>query len=310
MSYSQVRLPSKKTINLSKKVSVIINNELVEFYSGTPCIINSSFNSHLILNTRWVSYYLDENGKKKSYSPTKMTLNSLLLIDNKLLKCSSERFFDIDLASHQNCYYKGFEDLRLFNFQGQLYYLASVYDNSKQSIQISSDKYFPDKNKLTKNIIYPDFKKPFQAEKNWSFCQVKDKLLVIYSWYPLKVCTIDYSKRILKLLWERKMPKPFMNYRGSTCGIQIGDEIWFIIHTKRTFYHSFIIFDINLNLIKSSQLFKFQNFRIEYCLGFVFLNNQLIISYSCLDRKRFISIYELKDIQNNLKWYFKDTKKN
>ena len=58
------------------------------------------------------------------------------------------------------------------------------------------------------------------------------------------------------------------------------------------------------------QLFKFQNFRIEYCLGFVYLNNQLIISYSCLDRKRFISIYELKDIQNNLKWYFKDTKKN
>ena len=78
-------------------------------------------------------------------------------------------------------------------------------------------------------------------------------------------------------------------------------EIWFICHivsheSPRQYYHLFVSFDTNMNLLKYSAPFKFHKKDIEYCTGFCFYDNQFVIPYSIWDNKTLIGIYNFNYI--------------
>ena len=58
-----------------------------------------------------------------------------------------------------------------------------------------------------------------------------------------------------------------------------------------------------MNLKKFSELFKFENQKIEYCLNLLIKKNTIIVSGSILDNKPFITLLNKKNILNKLKWY-------
>ena len=93
--------------------------------------------------------------------------------------------------------------------------------------------------------------------------------------------------------WEQKTPNVFNYVRGSTNGVHVDDEIWFITHVvsyedRRYYYHMVVILDLaTMRLKRYTRLFTFEKKSVEYTLGFVYIpeTRRLLIGYSILDRE-------------------------
>ena len=153
-----------------------------------------------------------------------------------------------------------------------------------------------------------------QYEKNWSFVEYKNKLCVIYKWNPLIIAEIDYSNNKLNLLEDRgKISNLFIKAKGSTPGYKINNEIWFVIHKSQSFTNNnleyfnyqdfFAVFDLDMNLIRYSELFKLGDYRIQFCTGLIVKESEVILSYSLMDTQSYISVYSMKTINTDLKWF-------
>jgi hypothetical protein len=148
-------------------------------------------------------------------------------------------------------------------------------------------------------------------EKNWVLFTDKSALKVIYNWYPLTIgdyvtnSEVDIENTTTKFVTTHTIKTPYLfnKVRGSTNGVIIGDEIWFITHVvsdedRRYYYHLFVVLDKNTyELIKYSNMFSFEKEKIEYTLGFVYMeqDNQFLIGYSTNDcTTKYIAIDKTK----------------
>jgi hypothetical protein len=129
-------------------------------------------------------------------------------------------------------------------------------------------------------------------------------LRIIYRWFPLQICEIDYDKNQLILIDEKSMPDNFKSIYGSSCGIYYDNLIWFIVHenNSRNYSHMFVAFDENMKLIKYSELFKFDIFQVEFSYGFLIENDEFIITYSTNDSTSKIVIFDYEYIKCSIKW--------
>ena len=126
---------------------------------------------------------------------------------------------------------------------------------------------------------------------------------MIYNWHPLKIgdygahskSKVDefnqpWNELIIK--HEIETPNLFKSLRGSTNGVNIGNEIWFICHLvsyeeRRYYYHIIVVLDAETYAVKRyTELFTFGKNAVEYTLGFVYLENtdSLLIGYSEYDK--------------------------
>jgi len=100
------------------------------------------------------------------------------------------------------------------------------------------------------------------------------------------------------------MPDIFNNISGSSCGINYDNLIWFIVHTRsnKNYLHMIVAFDEEMNLIKYSELFKFEGQNIEFSYGLLIENNEFIITYSINDKSSHIAFFNYDYIKNDIKW--------
>lgn len=303
--YHYPTLKSTDTYNFSNHIQQLIDKNTYTFYRGTPTIVE--FEDKYIMNIRWVNYTFHQNGSME-YKPRKwVSLNSRFLIDKQFNQLSPEVFL-------QENNYKGLEDIRIFKYNDNYYYIASLFDDNRNVPVISSDVYTlsTDAYKLNRNIILPDMYDINDIkiyEKNWSFVNYRNELCVIYNWFPLQIGKIDYPTNKMNVIdIKYNIPDYFKDARGSTCGYTTANEIWFVLHKKQSgmighnYQHFFAIFDMNMNIIKYSELFKFGDCKVEFCTGLIVQENSVILSYSLMDTQCFVSTYSLENI-NNLKWY-------
>jgi hypothetical protein len=91
---------------------------------------------------------------------------------------------------------------------------------------------------------------------------------------------------------EIQTPPIFKCFRGSTNGIRIGNEIWFICHVvsyedRRYYYHVIFTLDATTYEVKRfTNLFTFDGEKVEYTLGFIYrpIEDVFWIGYSKMDR--------------------------
>jgi mannosyltransferase OCH1-like enzyme len=316
--YNYPVLKSKKKINLTRIITKTIMKRAITFYSGTPTIIELTGDKYLI-NIRWVNYTYDITGCKGNAPIRKwISLNSRFIMDKNFNKISNEIFLKENYSRITYLDTKlGFEDIRLFYHNHKYYYIASYFDNKKKLSMMSSQLYNIDKNtyNLKKNIISLVPRVGVLHEKNWSFVNYKNELCIIYKWFPLQIGKINYVTNKLKIIKNKNTPDYFNNARGSTPGFTKNKEIWFILHKTLTgkpdnqdkpcynYGHFLAIFDLNMNLLRYSELFKLGDCKVEYCVGLIIKEEEVILSYSLLDTKSFISVYEIDYINNEIKWY-------
>jgi predicted GH43/DUF377 family glycosyl hydrolase len=319
--YNYPILNPKKKIDLSKQVNVNILGKNIDVFSGTPTIVDLS-NNYLI-NMRWINYNYNENGNKKIIPKQWVSFNSRYLVDENFNQITDEIFLEENCLEQINCIMVGLEDIRIFKFNDEYYFIATQFDNNRRIPSICSGIYNVenDSYNLKKNIILPkmyDLNKVRICEKNWCFVNYKNELCIVYNWFPLQIGKIDYEKNEMDIVEIKyNIPDFFKEARGSTCGITNNNEIWFIIHKSQsidhtykkkstTYYnyqHFFAVFDLEMNLIRYSELFKFEDAKVEFCTGMIIKNDELILSYSALDTKSIIATYDIEYINNNLKWY-------
>lgn len=303
-------------INLSDKCVKIINNDKYDFYSSNSSIIK--YNNNYILISRWITYVLDDYGYPQDIGSKNISLNYLISMDdnfhikNKFFLTDNNLDFSIKKAFY------GTEDIRLFKFNDIILYIGSVWCTKQNTIKISISKIDPsNKFVIKKNIINPSFYNISRNEKNWSLFSIDDKLKVIYSWDPLTICTVNFDHNTLDIeKYNYNIPIIFKNMSGSTNGINYLDEIWFLAHKKypikndlsnkytNSYFHLFVVLDKNMNIKKYSELFKFENYIVEFSCGFLIEKSDIILTYSTNDKTTKIIKINIQNILEKFNWYY------
>lgn len=284
-----------------------------EFVSSTPSIVldTNSTKKNIIVNTRFVNYRIGNNGAYINKDKI-ITKNIMSVFDIEAKNWVKITEFELKYDAGYDNHYVGLEDVRLFSKNGQLQYNANrglSYDhmviengtiNLKSHMTLSSLV----KKNGQRNI-----------EKNWVlFRDHRNETKMIYEWHPLTVGThrdhpeklIDGNNKPITQFHPTdfiKTPSFFKWVRGSTNGVNIGNEIWFICHVvsyedRRYYYHILVVLDNkSYEVLRYSKLFTFEKEKVEYTLGFIYFESRasFLIGYSVMDREtKYIDVPKVK----------------
>jgi len=318
MKFYKDILKTKSKIVVSNKITTLVNNESVDFNSSSSCLIPSIDSSGYKMNIRYVNYIINSSGNYLNCDKHIITVNKYIEFD-KDFNIKNENWLELKFDNRR---YIGIEDVRIFNDveTNELIFIGTGY-HQKEKIGIVHGNYDINQLKIDGKEVNTDFNDS-SCEKNWVYVDYKNSTHIIYNWYPLQICKINNETNILSLLESIEMPLFFSRIRGSTCGFKynkkIGEnnngnikidimeqEIWFVTHlvsyeNPRHYYHSIVVFDSNLKLLRYSAPFKFEGEPIEYCLSIVVEDETVIINYSTWDRTTIIGFYDKKYIDSTL----------
>jgi len=281
------------------KPSTLIDKDL--YTSSTPAI--SSLNGKLTLNIRYVNYYLDNKWNYKYKESVEKTMNVCVQFsDDTFINPITSKYIenpifsesDYEIMGKDSIIIEGVQDIRLLEFNNTLYYTGVVlYEkNNKRQGSIHYGIYDISNAKLDGCLIKSP--KNRECEKNWVLFHNNKELLCIYEWYPLTIGKIQNN--VFDNLQIHEMSSFFKRISGSSNGVIIGDEIWFVCHfisygKPRHYYHIIVKLDLNsLKFISNSIPFTFEGNPIEYCCGLKLHNDLLYMTYSVKDNNSNIAI--------------------
>jgi tetratricopeptide (TPR) repeat protein len=308
-------------ITMNDKIHIPFSGEeKMLFVSSTPSILKTPSGGYLV-NIRYVNYRITDEGYYIDCDPYVVTNNKYTEYDSSFNLVQS-KMFEMDSVRRR---YIGVEDVRIFPSYSEstndLYFIGTgFHKNDKIGVVIGNY------NLLNTNLEYEEYNPSFiqtDCEKNWVFgpylndkgndkeSEGQGEPTVIYNWFPLQVCEMNKSEKTIDLIQTREMPMIFRYARGSTCVSSYVNkqtkkkENWFIVHIvsyekPRHYYHMIVVFDEYMKLLRYSAPHKLSDQPIEYCLGLVVDDDQIIISFSVWDRTSNIGIYDKKYIDSLL----------
>jgi len=228
-------------------------------------------------------------GMREGQSPWSIRdINEMPNSDDKydFVTAAFRKHIESDTVTSSDNPYIGIEDVRLFSYQGKLLYNGNR-GMGYSSIVVEHGNAMDG----TAKLLTVENQNQHTVEKNWTlFEDAAGDLKCVYHWYPLQIGEIVDSK--LKISHRINTPSFFKNLRGSTNGVRVGNEVWFICHLvsyedRRYYYHILVALDpTTYEVLRYSRLFSFEGEKVEYTLGFIFeeASDRLIIGYSTMDR--------------------------
>ena len=264
--------------------------------TSTPTMVRLTDGSVLVA-IRYVNYRIDHRG---NYINQNNIVSKTIFFHDHTSSQGRPPEGLLEYNTAFDGYYVGPEDVRLLCIQGRLYYNAN---RSLPSGQMCVEHGEIDMSKAIPTCIHSRIlKMPTQrsTEKNWVLFPTSDgKVGCVYQWSPLTIGQIDEESTLLRVtLVDLDVPMFFKDLRGSTNGVLIGNELWFICHLvsyeeRRYYYHIMVVLDAHtLKLKQHSPLWTFEKEKVEYTLGFVEKDqNTLLIGYSVMDcETKFIEV--------------------
>jgi len=276
------------------------------FNSSTPSI--TLFKNKTIINIRYVNYYIDLKWNYKYKENQEKTKNIFIefsddsFINPIACKCIQEPILtktDMEIIGNSKII-EGVQDIRLLEFNNTLYYTGVVLHekDGKRRGNIHYGIYDVSNVKLDGCLIKSPNNRT--CEKNWILFHNTKQLLVIYEWYPLTIGEIKNNTLEIKTTYE--MPKMFKQISGSSNGVIVDNEIWFVCHfisyqNPRHYYHIIIKLDLyTLKFSGNSRPFRFEGQPIEYCCGLRLHRNLLYMTYSVKDNSSNIAVIQKEKI--------------
>jgi tetratricopeptide (TPR) repeat protein len=268
----------------------------LDMFPSTPSICMNPYNpNEICVCKRYVNYTINAHGHyvNKEKIITKNVFATLICQDDKWT-ITNEYMMDYNKEYDEN--YIGSEDIKLYHNGEYIEYTANrITPGCNFQVEYGSYNYL---NNTNISSLILSMHKPQLYEKNWTLFQNhKDEQRIVYKWSPLTICQRMNDK--INIINEINTPYLFKNLRGSTNGLHVGNEIWFLCHlvsheNRRYYYHMFVAINIETyQVIKYSQLFTFDNEPIEYSLGFIHVkkDDTFLIGYSTNDNKtKFMTI--------------------
>lgn len=267
-------------ISFSDSCERFVANRIQHFTSSTPSLLK--YEDGYLMNVRYVSYKINDNGSYdyRNEENKITTIQKRVQLNSSFQKLNEEWF---DLFEYKELQYQGVEDVKVFDYKNNLYYMGTCQNPSTGTLTIGKGVY--SKEGFTSPIFLTS---PFNStcEKNWVDCGLSDGRF-IYSWNPLRICRTNETDVIVEKTVQFDEAF-FQDVRGSTNGFRFGEELWFLVHivsheSPRYYYHMIVVLDLNFNLLKYSTLFKFTEISIEYALGLIVEQERIVISYSTYD---------------------------
>jgi hypothetical protein len=118
---------------------------------------------------------------------------------------------------------------------------------------------------------------------------------MVYNWYPMVIGKVVGD--VLEIQKKITTPSLFQYVRGSTNGISVNDEIWFLCHIvsyedRRYYYHIMVMIDEKtLEFRRTSPMFTFERQAVEYCLGMDLVDQDIRFGISIMDREtKYLSV--------------------
>ena len=194
--------------------------------------------------------------------------------------------------------------MKIFSHCGELMFLGTVENPTNGNISVGKGSY-----DLTKSCLYSNpFNSPTnnRCEKNWCyFHTAKGELKSVYAWRPLQIGDVEEENIRLRFA-DNSVPAFFNDFRGSSNGCLVDDEVWFLCHlveycVPRHYYHIIVVIDANtMKFKRHSILFKFHSECIEYALGFIVEPKRAVFSYSRMDRTSAIMTLDREVMEREL----------
>lgn len=259
------------------------------------------YNNQRILNMRYVNYILDGNGGYYLFHShgNNLTINKCIYLDEKNMPISEFMMKDDEISLPSiSKRYQGFEDIRLYEFNNKLRFIATSYNFSnilyKNRIFIG-DYNIEDRSYQNIQLLEPPFENKNQNEKNWIPIYWKSNELFIYQWYPYKIGKLNNQFKLeIILSYEIQSLPQMKHWKGSSIPVFYKNHCYCIIHYKNEektennhkyfYYHKIIELDSNTLLpLQHSESFIFDHIGIEYCIGFHIENDHYYFWYSVKD---------------------------
>lgn len=250
------------------------------------------------LYTRYSNFTVCNN----IYADIEKTKNFLIISKlDKSLKIKESELFFID----KNYMEDGVEDIRVFNYRGDMYMIGTISNEETGVANMSIIK-----NKRIIHIFSRD-KKLQGIQKNWAPIIIKGKLYFIAYHNPLILVKVNLRTGEAKIEYEGEKQN-ITNIRGSTPYIYLGDDKYLsITHTANYNYeipkylHYFTIFNSKTKKIEkiSKPICFFGKCGIEFVMGLIEDKNNYIVTLGISDcSANYIKIpknivYELLDLK-------------
>jgi len=279
-----------------------------EFVSSTPSITKHMLNDRdkLIVNLRYVNYRIDEKGGYVNREKIK-TINVIAIVD--IENAEIENQFILGYNEEEDGHYVGLEDIRLYAQNDTIFYNANRgLKNGEMKVEHGKIDLLAQK---CTNSVFLQRDGSGSLEKNWVLFEDETSTTpaIIYGWSPLIIGKIEGDKFIETN--QQISPPCFKHLRGSTNGVKIGDEIWFLCHAvsyedRRYYYHMLVVLDANTHKVKKyTPYFTFEKEKVEYTLGFSYFENEneLIIGYSIYDKMTKYAVFDKTYFDEIMNYY-------
>jgi len=270
-------------------------------------------NDGYVVNCRSVNYVqwcpghliVDGSGKTK-------TKNMFIKYDKQFNKVFEKCVNEAPSLAIFNNYTQGLEDLRIFEFNDQIYFTATTCQLHQRNIpKICLGKF--ECNNLDESVNVdniqllhgPNYDRP---EKNWMPFVVNGELFAIYSLSPFIIYKPCISTGLCPEFINKDLGFDFTRLSGSASPIPFDDGYLLMVHEgiwnyRRYYLHRFFYFDKNFELKKYSKPFSFKHKGIEMCCGMTLDHEEqnLIMAIGLEDREAYLCLVNVEDIRLLLK---------
>jgi tetratricopeptide (TPR) repeat protein len=254
------------------------------FVKSTPSIVRRG--NHLIVNVRYVNYRIDDHGNYVNQQNI-ITRNAIAVLDISKDFWQIVQEFELVYDTTKDGHYVGLEDIRLHLQDNSIVYNANRgMPDGSMTVENGIISLDGETTRSSKWLSVKDNKR--SLEKNWVICPNGD---MIYHWNPAIIVGTIVSDEFIQ---KKKNPAPyFFKYlRGSTNGVLVKNELWFMCHVvsyedRRYYYHILVVLDpVTYELKRYTKLFTFEGAHVEYTLGLVYFEekDQFLLGYSVYDK--------------------------
>ncbi len=272
---------------LSAQSSIVYNYPSIPYYQPSSASYLYYKNKHW-LNTRFLNYHLTDTGAYLYPDGTgviknKNLLSELILDNHHFVPANFTEMNESTVGIQEypeHRFSRGLEDVRLYEFQGQVRFIATTIGFSKTGkARIMVGNYHVDTHSYSDCHVISPPNPDSWCEKNWiPICRDSEKELFVYKWCPMEIgeiVTLDNGEKQLNIIETHDVQEPwFHKIRGSTTFTMVKEGLLGVVHfseecSPRHYFHMLMWLDpITLKPIRYSMPFYFQKLSVEFCIGF------------------------------------------
>ncbi len=281
-------------------------------------------NDEIIMNIRNVSYTLHHCEGDMKFQTRWGPLNYVRPDTDATLRTTNffyknEQYYKVDTGEFDKnpiWEFIGLEDARIVRWEGRLYYCGcrrDVKSDGESRMEMSEIKFEGNTVREISRLRLPSPDENSYCEKNWM--PILDMPYHFVKWTsPTEVVKIDptpikkYNEELkTDLTWAKSVKVIHSGSkllegtepRGSSQVITIGDYRMAVTHDCYNWYnekedrdaeyfHRFIVWDKEWNVVKFSEPWKFMNGKIEFCCGMVKDGKDILLTFGYQDNSAFL----------------------